>query len=111
MTRPEEKEIKKIKKEVVKVARRLFSEVNPQEYFDQHKEMTLQFLMDTLNPDSRDTQEETERKMISRFIAEAYFEKYNKKPLETPERNLAIITYQYFIYRNFRERFSYLKES
>jgi hypothetical protein len=100
-----------IKKEVVKVARRLFSEVNPQEYFDQHKEMTLQFLMDTLNPDSRDTQEETERKMISRFIAEAYFEKYNKKPLETPERNLAIITYQYFIYRNFGERFSYLKES
>lgn len=111
MTRPEEKEIKKIKKEVVKVARRLFSEVNPQEYFDQHKEMTLQFLMDTLNPDSRDSKEEREKKMISRFIAEAYFEKYNKEPLEPPQRNLAIITYQYFIFRNFNERFSYLKEA
>ena len=69
MTRPEEKEMKKIKKEVVKVARRLFSEVNPQEYFNQHKEMTLQFLMDTLNPDSRDSKSESERKMISLFIA------------------------------------------
>ena len=106
-----EREIKKIKKEVVKVARELLSEVNPQQYFEQHRDMTLQFLMDTLNPDSRDSQDETEKKLVSRFIAEAYFEKYNKKPLAPHERNLAIITYQYFIFRNFDEKFSYLKEA
>lgn len=107
MTSPEEREIKK---QVVKIARELFSEVNPQEYFDQHKEMTLQFLMDTLNPSPDDPEEEIEKKMISRYIAEAYFEKYNNKKLKTPEKNLAIITYQYFIYKNFDEKFSYLKE-
>lgn len=111
MTQPNEREIRKIKKEVVKVARRLFSEVNPKQYFEQHKEMTLQFLMDTLNPDERDSQETQEKKMISRFIAEAYFEKYNKQNLPIEEKNLAIITYQYFIFRNFDEKFSYLKES
>lgn len=107
----EKKQLKQIKKNVVKVARQLFSEVNIQKYFNQHEEMTLQFLMDTLNPTPNETREESQKKIVSRFIAEAYFEKYNKKPLETPDKNLAIITYQYFIYRNFDEKFSFLKEA
>ena len=110
MNQSSDKELKKIKNEVVKVARTLLSEINPQEYFNQHKDMTLRFLMDTLNPDERDSQGTQEKKLISRFIAEAYFEKYNKTPLPTYQKNLAIITYQYFVFRNFDENFSFLYE-
>lgn len=106
----EERELKKISKSCVREANRLFSEINLQQYCDQHPEMTIQYLMDILNPNDQDQENEIVKKMISRWIATEYFNSKKIKNIEEPDKNLAIIMYQFFIYKFYNERFSFLNE-
>lgn len=101
---------KKTTKRVVEVTKKLLTDFNPTKYFNEHQNITLQYLIDTLNPTEQDSEGNTEKKLISRYIAEEYFNKYNKKNEPEERKNLAIITYQYFIYKNFDEYYSFLYE-
>lgn len=104
MNNKEIKAYKKLLKEATKKARNFISyEIDIQEYFKQHEDMTLQYLIDYLNPSEDDSISIQKKKFFSREIATNYFNLYNPPTMNPSERNLAIIIYQYFIYRNYSD--------
>ena len=110
MMNKKERELKKISKECVREANRLFSEINLETYCELHPEMTIDYLMDILNPSEQDPESEVVKKSISKWIATEYIESKKIKNFKEIDKQLAIIMHQYFIYKYYEERFSFLDE-